>query len=139
MTRRKQKKLGRIPEHANIHFRVLREPYRLTPTDSIEDHYERYTEDADGILKIGDITYYKIIQAHSMILRNRPVILAIIDNAIGAHIHSILTDENQNIFKIVGIEMLSFDGLVPKWYFKTTFYVLEPGNAAIGEYLHHLS
>ena len=138
MTRRKQKQLGRMSGNTDIHFRLLREPYHLATTDSMADYYQRYLEDADGVLEIGDIIYYKIIQAHSMILRNRPIFFAIIDNAIDANIHDVLADENENIFKITSIEMMSFGGLIPEWYFKTTSYVLEPGDVEIGEYLRLL-
>ena len=135
-TRRKKKQMERHPPES--FFRVLREPYHLEANDSMVEYYERYRTDSDGVLEIGDIIYYKIIHAHVMILRDRPIIIAIIDNKIGAGLHETLADEDERVFEVTSIGMLSFRDGIPEWYSRTAYYALEPGDVEIGEYLRRL-
>ena len=116
-------------------FGEFHSPYTKGNQSTIDDCYRAYKQDPLGKIKIDghvysriisccrfygyeDYSYHIIWEPHTEIRRN-----------------DVLIDENGNEYRVRSVEMISFIGEIPEWYFKALPIVITGDICKIGNYL----
>ena len=119
----------------NITIKILLEPYRQSPSDTLEDYYVRYTADESRTVVRDGRTYYKALRVEKITAKETFLTVALPAEMLCDNV-SLLVDENGAAYKYKGIEQHSFYGClsVPSWYNKIVCIMLEYSDDRIGEY-----
>lgn len=119
----------------NVTIKILLEPYRQSPSDTLDDCYVRYTADESRTIVRDGMTYYKALRVEKITAKETFLIVALPAEILRDNV-SLLVDENGAAYKYKGIEQHSFYGClsVPLWYNKIVCIMLEYSGDDIGTY-----
>lgn len=103
----------------------------------INEIYEAYIKRDDKVIKIGELTYYRIIDKTFLSIKDGTVLVCVPQKMFKNRLCKKLVDENGKCFKIGYPAHFSFNGDIPKWYKETvTFHLVGTNDInEVGEYL----
>lgn len=123
-----------MKKHDNL-FKLLKCPYRKVDNENMSVIYDCYKQDSNNIIKLGEHTFYKIIECYEFHTKSSNL-LVVLDNQMQLRIGNTLVDENDNIYNVKAFEMFRFIGNdFPEWYLKISIVAIEGDIEKIGDYL----
>lgn len=114
---------------------IIKSPYEQNEKKSIQELYEEYITDPEGIIEVDGLIYYRIIQL-VQIQAGKIISVVALDTKMNLRMGDTLIDEKGNLFTIKGFEMIRLNSdSFPEWYLKISFVSITGDIENIGDYL----
>lgn len=114
---------------------IMKSPYEQDGKKSIQELYEEYITDPEGIIEVDGLSYYKIIQL-IQIQAGKIVSVVALDTKMNLRLKDTLIDEKGNTFTVKGFEMIRLNSdTFPEWYLKISFISITGDIENMGDYL----
>lgn len=114
---------------------IIKSIYEQNEKKSIQELYEEYITDPEGIIEVDGLTYYRIIQLVQIQARKIISVVAL-DTKMNLRMGDTLIDEKGNLFTVKGFEMIRLNSdSFPEWYLKISFVSITGDIENIGDYL----
>ena len=84
----------------DILFKLLKCPYRKVDNENMSVIYECYKQDSNNIIKLGEHTFYKIIECYEIHTKSSNL-LVVLDNQMQLRIGNTVIDENDKPYLTV--------------------------------------
>ncbi|MBQ7850015.1 MAG: hypothetical protein IJ343_09860 [Clostridia bacterium] len=117
--------------------KIIREPYRTSPSDSLKEYVQRYELDPHNEVNIGHLHFYRILQASRVdisALQFSTFILVHTDFHLKVGV-SLVDEAGHQYFVRAREHFCCFDPDLLPYQLKTASYLLEGDAEVIGEYL----
>lgn len=114
---------------------IIKSPYEQNEKKSIQELYEEYITDSEGIIEVDGFSYYRIIQLVQIQARKIISVVAL-DTKMNLRMGDTLIDEKGNLFTVKGFEMIRLNSdTFPEWYLKINFVSITGDIENMGDYL----
>ena len=114
---------------------IIKSPYEQNEKKSIQELYEEYITDPEGIIEVDGLIYYRIIQL-VQIQAGKIITVVALDTKMNLRMGDTLIDEKGNLFTVKGFEMIRLNSdTFPEWYLKINFVSITGDIENIGDYL----
>lgn len=116
-------------------FENLYSPYQESDSETMDDWYKAYLEDAERFITKDGHTFSKIIHRCKFSIKPGYCMLVAFEPQEVLRIGDVLIDEDGHEFTIRAFEMIRFAGEIPEWHLKVVPMSVEGSSYDIGEYL----
>lgn len=114
---------------------IIKSLYEQNEKKSIQELYEEYITDPEGIIEVDGFSYYRIIQLVQIQARKIISVVAL-DTKMNLRMGDTLIDEKGNLFTVKGFEMIRLNSdTFPEWYLKINFVSITGDIENMGDYL----